>query len=266
MPPSARDSCSRRSDVGGRVGVGGNVRMNAGGKQAVLWAPRRHWRRGEVTPSALAQVCASDTTRQDPDARRPSRAGISTPGAKVERTAAARDPGRDVAQEGLGKDSPKVLAGCRHPEEGCDGIVTSARWISTACRARAPGCLECFGNARNAVRRSSRSATTVRARREERRPRARASGSRSLDDRTKAAAPRQSSACASDGGPKAALPKMVLVVDIVGDDADAVSRQRRRRAHRQPRSGRVPRVNEARRKFWPTASAPRRSARHNASR
>ncbi|WP_163981075.1 FAD-binding oxidoreductase, partial [Raoultella ornithinolytica] len=62
--------------------------------------------------------------------------------------------GRKFRKEGLGKDvTDKFLAGLPGVQkEGCDGIITSARWILHRMpKSIRTVCLEFFGQARDAI-------------------------------------------------------------------------------------------------------------------
>ena len=63
-------------------------------------------------------------------------------------------PGAAFRKEGLGKDvTDKFLAGLPGiQKEGCDGLITSARWIVHKMPKHVRTvCLEFFGNAKDAV-------------------------------------------------------------------------------------------------------------------
>src|SRR6185503_11915148 len=63
-------------------------------------------------------------------------------------------PGATFRKEGLGKDvTDKFLSGLPGiQKEGCDGLITSARWVVHRIPAHVRTvCLEFFGNAKDAV-------------------------------------------------------------------------------------------------------------------
>jgi FAD/FMN-containing dehydrogenase len=63
-------------------------------------------------------------------------------------------PGAQFRKEGLGKDvTDKFLSGLPGMQkEGCDGLITSARWVVHRMPAHTRTvCLEFFGNAKDAV-------------------------------------------------------------------------------------------------------------------
>ncbi len=125
-PTSADASC-----------IGGNIAMNAGGKKAVLWGTTIDnlvsWRM--VTPSAewlevtrinhnLGKIHEVDEAIFELKYFRPD-------GKTVVRTETLRIPGGEFRKKGLGKDvTNKYLHGLPGiQKEGCDGIITSARFV-----------------------------------------------------------------------------------------------------------------------------------------
>jgi hypothetical protein len=153
--------------------IGGNVAMNAGGKKAVLWGTAldnlASWRM--VTPDADwievvrlnhnlgkihdAPFATFEIRRFAPDGRTPKGSPeiLTIPGSRFRKT-------------GLGKDvTDKFLAGLPGiQKEGCDGLITSARFILHRLPAHARTvCLEFFGQVAEACRRSSRSRITATA-------------------------------------------------------------------------------------------------------
>jgi FAD/FMN-containing dehydrogenase len=84
-------------------------------------------------------------------------------GKTLERTERLDIPGRVFRKEGLGKDvTDKFLAGLPGiQKEGCDGLITSARWVVHRMPPHTRTvCLEFFGNPRTPCPASSRSRTT----------------------------------------------------------------------------------------------------------
>ncbi len=256
-PTSAEASC-----------IGGNVAMNAGGKKAVLWGTAldnlASWRM--VTPDArwleivrldhnlgkIHDVATASFELRWFDAR----------GRKVERTERLDIPGASFRKEGLGKDvTDKFLAGLPGVQkEGCDGIVTSARWIVHRMPEHVRTvCLEFFGNAKDAVPAIVEIRDYVfglSAARSDGAPRVMLAGLEHLDDRYLKAvgyATKSKRAHPGGGAGAAALPKMVLFGDIVGDDADAVARATSevvRIANSRSGEGFVAVSAEARKRFW----------------
>src|SRR3982751_3211632 len=255
-PTSAEASC-----------IGGNIAMNAGGKKEVLWGTAldnlASWRM--VTPDAKWL----EVTRLDQNLGKIHDAPevafelryYDASGKKLERTERLAIPGAAFRKEGLGKDvTDKFLAGVPGiQKEGCDGLITSARWIVHKMPAHVRTvCLEFFGNAKDAVP----SIVEIRdylfdlAQKSAPGQRVLLAGLEHLDDRyLKAVGYATKSKRANHAGVAgaAALPKMVLFGDIVGDDADAVARATSevvRIANARSGEGFVAVSAEARKKFW----------------
>ncbi|MDO9434765.1 FAD/FMN-binding oxidoreductase [Hydrogenophaga sp.] len=243
-PTSAEASC-----------VGGNIAMNAGGKKAVLWGTALDnlisWRM--VTPQAQWL----EVTRIDHNLGKIHDAEVATfelkyfeaDGKTPVRTEELVIPGKTFRKEGLGKDvTDKFLSGLPGiQKEGCDGLITSGRWLVH----RMPDhvrtvCLEFFGNPKDCVPSIVDIKDFMFA--EMKRPGgAILAGLEHLDDRYLKAV---GYATKSKRG---TLPKMVLVGDIVGDDADAVARATSeviRLANSRSGEGFVAISAEARKKFW----------------
>jgi FAD/FMN-containing dehydrogenase/Fe-S oxidoreductase len=242
-PTSAEASC-----------IGGNIAMNAGGKKAVLWGTAldnlASWRM--VTPDALwlevvrvghnlgkihdAEVASFELRYFEADGRTPLR------------TERLDIPGKTFRKEGLGKDvTDKFLSGLPGiQKEGCDGLITSARWVVHRMPEHTRTvCLEFFGHAREAVPSIVEIKDFMFA--EQRRGGAILAGLEHLDDRYLKAVGYTTKA--KRGG----LPKMVLIGDIAGDDADAVARAASevvRIANSRSGEGFVAISAEARKKFW----------------
>ncbi len=143
--------------------IGGNVAMNAGGKKAVLWGTALDnlawWRMVDPEGNWL------EITRLDHNLGKIHDVPVATfelkwsdgnraPGEKVLRTETLAIEGRKFRKEGLGKDvTDKFLAGLPGVQkEGCDGIITSARWILHRMPKHIRTvCLEFFGQARDAI-------------------------------------------------------------------------------------------------------------------
>src|SRR5678816_1065961 len=149
-PTSAEASC-----------IGGNIAMNAGGKKAVLWGTAldnlASWRM--VTPDAkwLEVIRLDHNLGKIHDAPTASfeLRYFDAGGRKLERTERLDIPGAAFRKEGLGKDvTDKFLAGVPGiQKEGCDGVITSARWIVHRMPEHVRTvCLEFFGNAKDAAR------------------------------------------------------------------------------------------------------------------
>jgi FAD/FMN-containing dehydrogenase/Fe-S oxidoreductase len=243
-PTSAEASC-----------IGGNIAMNAGGKKAVLWGTALDnlvgWRM--VTPEAKwLEVTRLDHNLgkiHDAPVARFELKYFDATGTKHERTEVLEIPGRTFRKEGLGKDvTDKFLAGLPGiQKEGCDGLITSARWVVHRMPAHVRTvCLEFFGNPKEAVPSIVEIKNFMFA--QARQPDgAILAGLEHLDDRYLRAVGYATKS--KRGG----LPKMVLIGDIVGDDEDAVARATSevvRMANGRAGEGFVAVSADARKKFW----------------
>ncbi|WP_372657056.1 DUF3683 domain-containing protein [Hydrogenophaga sp.] len=243
-PTSAEASC-----------VGGNIAMNAGGKKAVLWGTALDnlvsWRM--VTPQAeWLEVTRLDHNRgkiHDAEVATFELKYFKADGKTPIRTEQLAIPGKTFRKEGLGKDvTDKFLSGLPGiQKEGCDGLITSARWLVHKMPAHTRTvCLEFFGNPKDCVPSIVDIKDFMFA--EMKRPGgAILAGLEHLDDRYLKAV---GYATKSKRG---TLPKMVLVGDIVGDDADAVARATSeviRLANSRSGEGFTAISPEARKKFW----------------
>ena len=269
-PTSAEASC-----------IGGNIAMNAGGKKAVLWGTAldnlASWRM--VTPQATwLEVVRLDHNLgkiHDVEVARFELRHFDATGRKLQRTERLEIPGAAFRKAGLGKDvTDKFLAGLPGVQkEGCDGLITSARWILHRMPAHVRTvCLEFFGNAKDAVpsiveikdhlfaqaRLPAGTAPDGRALAP-----VQLAGLEHLDDRYLKAvgyATKSKRPLAGSG-----LPKMVLLGDIVGDDADAVARATSevvRIANSRGGEGFVAVSADARKKFWLDRKRTAAIARH----
>ena len=247
-PTSAEASC-----------IGGNIAMNAGGKKAVLWGTALDnlawWKM--VTPDAKwLEVRRLDHNLgkiHDVEVARFELKYYDATGNKLERTEQLDIPGRVFRKEGLGKDvTDKFLAGLPGiQKEGCDGLITSARWVLHRMPAHTRTvCLEFFGNAKDAVPSIveikdylfSLNATGVLL-----------AGLEHLDDRYLKAVGYATKSKRALAANSSGLPKMVLIGDIVGDDEDAVARATSevvRIANSRGGEGFVAVSADARKKFW----------------
>ncbi len=246
-PTSAEASC-----------IGGNIAMNAGGKKAVLWGTALDnlvsWRM--VTPDAewLEVVRLDHNLGKIHDAPVASfelrwfPASNRIDWSKPARTERLEIPGSRFRKEGLGKDvTDKFLSGLPGiQKEGCDGLITSARWVVHRMPQHTRTvCLEFFGNARDAVPSIVEIKDFMFA--EQRRSGVVLAGLEHLDDRYLKAVGYATKS--KRGG----LPKMVLVGDIAGDDTDAVARATSevvRIANSRSGEGFIAISPEARKKFW----------------
>ena len=242
-PTSAEASC-----------VGGNIAMNAGGKKAVLWGTALDnlvsWRM--VTPQAEWL----EVTRLDHNLGKIHDAEVATfelryfaaDGKTPLRTERLVIPGKTFRKEGLGKDvTDKFLSGLPGiQKEGCDGLITSGRWVVHRMPEHTRTvCLEFFGNPKDGVPSIVEIKDFMFA--EQKRSGTLLAGLEHLDDRYLKAV---GYATKSKRG---TLPKMVLIGDIVGDDADAVARATSeviRLANGRSGEGFIAISHEARKKFW----------------
>ncbi len=259
-PTSAEASC-----------VGGNIAMNAGGKKAVLWGTAldnlASWRM--VTPDAqwLEVTRLDHNLGKIHDAPQASfeLKTFDASGRKLLKTERLDIPGRVFRKEGLGKDvTDKFLAGLPGVQkEGCDGLITSARWIVHRMPEHVRTvCLEFFGNAKDAVP----SIVEIKDYLFGQPGGAILAGLEHLDDRYLKAvgyATKSKRALAESRGK--GLPKMVLIGDIVGDDEAAVARAASevvRIANGRHGEGFVAVSADARKKFWADRKRTAAIARH----
>ncbi len=242
-PTSAEASC-----------IGGNIAMNAGGKKAVLWGTAldnlASWRM--VTPNAewleVTRLNHNLGKIHDADVASFELKTFEASGRKLLSTVRLDIPGPSFRKEGLGKDvTDKFLSGLPGiQKEGCDGLITSARWVVHRMPSHTRTvCLEFFGNAKDAVPSIVDIKDFMFA--EQKRTGVLLAGLEHLDDRYLKAVGYATKS--KRGG----LPKMVLVGDIAGDEADAVARATSevvRIANSRSGEGFIAISPEARKKFW----------------
>jgi len=254
-PTSAEASC-----------VGGNIAMNAGGKKAVLWGTAldnlASWRM--VTPNAEWL----DVVRMDHNLGKIHDAEVATfelryfkaDGRTPLRTETLAIPGATFRKEGLGKDvTDKFLSGLPGVQkEGCDGLITSARWVVHRMpKQTRTVCLEFFGHARNAVPSIVEIKDFMFA--EQKRTGTVLAGLEHLDDRYLRAV--GYSTKSKRGG----FPKMVLIGDIAGDNADDVAKATSevvRIANSRSGEGFIAISADARKKFWADRKKTAAISRH----
>jgi FAD/FMN-containing dehydrogenase/Fe-S oxidoreductase len=239
-PTSADASC-----------IGGNVAMNAGGKKAVLWGtaldnlaswrmvdPDGNWMEITRLDHNLGKIHDIETARF-----RVSRLGADGKAAQPEEI--LEIPGSHFRKTGLGKDvTDKFLSGLPGiQKEGCDGIITSARFIlHTLPKHVRTVCLEFFGQVHRAVPAIVEIKDYLDAH-----PLAILAGLEHLDERyikavgyaTKANRPEH--------------PKMVLLADIACNDEAAVGEAASRivrLANARGGEGFIAVSDDARKKFW----------------
>ena len=250
--------------------VGGNIAMNAGGKKAVLWGTALDnlawWRMVDPDGNWL------EVTRLDHNLGRIHDAAVATfelvwkdgrepaERARVLRKERLEIEGRRFRKRGLGKDvTDKFLGGLPGiQKEGCDGIITSARWILHRMPPHIRTvCLEFFGQAREAI------PAIVEIRdfleREGRTHAVQLAGLEHLDERYLKAVGYTTKS------KRGALPKMVLLGDIVGDDDALVGRcasEVVRIANARSGEGFLAVGAEARKAFWRDRAKTAAIARH----
>jgi FAD/FMN-containing dehydrogenase/Fe-S oxidoreductase len=260
-PTSAEASC-----------IGGNIAMNAGGKKAVLWGTAldnlASWRM--VTPEAKwLEVVRQDHNLgkiHDAPVARFELRWFDASGQKLERKEWLEIPGSVFRKEGLGKDvTDKFLAGLPGiQKEGCDGLITSARWIVHRMPKHVRTvCLEFFGNPKEAV------PSIVEIKNfmfeDQKKGGAILAGLEHLDDRYLKAVGYTTKSKRGAAGGATTLPKMVLIGDIVGDDENAVARAASevvRIANSRSGEGFTAVSADARKKFWLDRKRTAAIARH----
>ena len=248
-PTSADASC-----------IGGNIAMNAGGKKAVLWGTAldnlASWRM--VTPQAewleVTRIKHNMGKIHDVDVASFDLQYFKADGKTPLRKERLDIPGKTFRKEGLGKDvTDKFLSGLPGiQKEGCDGLITSARWVvHRSPKHTRTVCLEFFGNAKDAVPSIVEIKDFMFA--EQKRSGVVLAGLEHLDDRYLKAVgyttKSKRGAALSGGG----VPKMVLFGDIAGNDADEVARVTSevvRIANSRSGEGFIAISPEARKKFW----------------
>ncbi len=254
-PTSADASC-----------VGGNVAMNAGGKKAVLWGTAldnlASWRMVDPKGEWL------EVTRLDHNMSKIHDAPMATfevvrfkadGKTEISRETLAIE-GKTFRKEGLGKDvTDKFLSGLPGVQkEGCDGLITSARWVLHKMpKYTRTVCLEFFGQARESIpsiveikdylfETAKTTGATL-------------AGLEHLDERYLRAVGYATKSRRGD------LPKMVLIGDIVGNDENAVAQATSevvRMANTRTGEGFVAVTEEARKKFWLDRARTAAIARH----
>ncbi len=257
-PTSADASC-----------IGGNIAMNAGGKKAVLWGtaldnlaswrmvdPQGRW--VEVTRLNHNLGKIHDAPQVQFSVQRYKRDGKTADGgAQV-----IEVEGRRFRKVGLGKDvTDKFLAGVPGVQkEGCDGIITSARFILHRMpKSIRTVCLEFFGQVSDSVP----NIVEIRDYMAGKPGGAVLAGLEHLDERYIRAVGYAMKAKRTDI--KSGRPKMVLIGDIVGDDDNAVAHAAShvvRMANARGAEGFIAVSPEARRTFWADRSRTAAIARH----
>lgn len=233
--------------------IGGNIAMNAGGKKAVLWGTTldnlvswrmvtadAKWLQVERLEHNLGKIHEQEVvsfrlSRFEKDGK-----------TAVDEPEILRIPGANLRKLGLGKDvTDKFLFGLPGVQkEGCDGIITSARFVVYEMpRFTRTVCLEFFGSdLRKAVPAIVETKDYLDAE-----PGVVLAGLEHLDERYVKAVGYSTKA------PRTELPKMVLLADVCGDDEDAVARAAShivRMANARDAEGFIATSAEARKQFW----------------
>ncbi|MDP5238601.1 DUF3683 domain-containing protein [Uliginosibacterium sp. 31-16] len=256
-PTSADASC-----------IGGNIAMNAGGKKAVLWGtaldnlaswrmvtPDGNWLEVERLNHNLGKI--HDQAEVLFRLKR-----FDTSGKKLLAEEFLTIPGERFRKVGLGKDvTDKFLGGLPGiQKEGCDGIITSARWILHKMPPHTRTvCLEFFSQVREAVPAIVEIKNFIEALPKTGGDRVMLAGLEHLDERYVKAVGYATKA------KRHGRPKMVLIGDIVGDDEDAVARAASevvRLCNARGAEGFTAVSAETRKKFWADRSRTAAIARH----
>ncbi len=245
--------------------IGGNIAMNAGGKKAVLWGttldnlvswrmvmPDNSWLEIERLNHNLGKIHEVDVaefrlTRFDSNGVEP-----------VANAETLKIPGAQLRKQGLGKDvTNKFLGGLPGiQKEGCDGIITSAvfalhvmpKFIRTVC-------LEFFAaDLHKAVPAITETKDYL-----DQLAGVQLAGMEHLDERYVKAVDYTTKA------PRRDLPKMVLLVDIAGDEEQVVASAAAevvRLANVREAEGFIAVSAEARKQFWSDRSRTAAIAAH----
>ena len=259
-PTSAEASC-----------VGGNIAMNAGGKKAVLWGtaldnlaswrmvdPNGDWLDVTRLDHNLGKIHDVALARFKLEWRYPAEKGH--PSEKPFKTEILEIAGSTFRKEGLGKDvTDKFLAGLPGiQKEGCDGLITSGRWILHKMpKYTRTVCLEFFGQARDAIPSIVEIKNYLDA--EAKKGGAILAGLEHLDERYLRAVGYTTKS------KRGVLPKMALFGDIVGDDENAVAHAASevvRMANNRVGEGFIAVSPETRKKFWLDRSRTAAIAKH----
>jgi FAD/FMN-containing dehydrogenase/Fe-S oxidoreductase len=245
--------------------IGGNVAMNAGGKKAVLWGtaldnlaswrmvtPDADWLEVERLDHNLGKIHDQPLVRFRISRFLPD--GVTRNGEPE----ILQMPGSALRKAGLGKDvTDKFLSGLPGVQkEGCDGIITSARFILH----RMPDhvrtlCLEFFGTDLDL----SVPAIVEIKDYLEALPGVQMAGLEHLDERYVRAVDYTTKAARRE------LPKMVLIADLVSDDegaVDAAAEQVVLLAKARDGEGFIAVSPEARQRFWVDRARTAAISRH----
>ncbi|MBK1655722.1 DUF3683 domain-containing protein [Allochromatium vinosum] len=233
--------------------IGGNIAMNAGGKKAVLWGtaldnlaswrmvtPEAEWLEIERLDHNLGRIHDQERVRFRLSRFAPDG---TTPRGEPE---ILEMPGSSFRKVGLGKDvTDKFLSGLPGVQkEGCDGIITSARFVLHRMPEQVRTvCLEFFGTDLDlAVPAIVEIKDLI-----ESRPDVQMAGLEHLDERYVRAVGYATKAARHE------LPKMVLIADLVSDDEASVSAAAEQVvaiARGRDGEGFIAVSPEARKRFW----------------
>jgi FAD/FMN-containing dehydrogenase/Fe-S oxidoreductase len=245
--------------------IGGNVAMNAGGKKAVMWGttldnlvswrmvtPDSNWLEVERLNHNLGKIhdvaiATFRITRYAPDGR--------TPMGEVKEISI---PANELRKTGLGKDvTNKFLGGLPGiQKEGCDGLITSAVFVlHRMAEFTRTVCLEFFGNdlskAVPAIVETKNSLDSNEH--------VLLAGMEHLDERYVRAVDYTTKA------PRSELPKMVLLIDVAGDNENEVAAACSEIVHlanAREGEGFIAVSPEARKRFWADRARTAAIARH----
>jgi FAD/FMN-containing dehydrogenase/Fe-S oxidoreductase len=254
--------------------IGGNIAMNAGGKKAVLWGtaldnlawwrmvdPQGLWLEVERLNHNLGKIHDIEMAHFELRWYEPHqlKKDGTMRGAPI-RLESLDIAGKTFRKTGLGKDvTDKFLSGLPGiQKEGCDGLITSARFIVHKMPpAIRTVCLEFFGLAREAVP----AIVEIKQHLEqaEKHGRALLAGLEHLDARYLKAVGYVTKS------KRATTPVMVLIGDIVGQSDDEVARvvsEVIRIANAREAEGFVAISKESRKAFWSERSRTAAIAKH----
>lgn len=245
--------------------IGGNIAMNAGGKKAVLWGTtldnllswkmvtpnaqclevhRLHHNLGKIHAVEMAEFrltyfqADGKTLLREPEI--------------------LKIPRQELRKPGLGKDvTNKFLGGLPGVQkEGCDGIITSAVFIlHQKPRYLQTVCLEFFGtDLKKAVPAIVETKIYL-----DHQPQVRLAGMEHLDERYIRAVNYSTKASRQE------LPKMLLLLDIAGEEEEAVSHAAQevvKLARERDAEGFIAVTSEAQHQFWQERSRTAAIAAH----
>jgi FAD/FMN-containing dehydrogenase len=257
-PTSADASC-----------IGGNIATNAGGKKAVLWGTAldnlASWRMVDADgwPLEITRLDHNLGKIHDAPLVRFSIQRYETDRPTPRGAAELLEvPGARFRKEGLGKDvTDKFLSGLPGVQkEGCDGLITSARWILHKLPAvTRTVCLEFFGQVREAVPAIVEIKDYLDNLPKAGNARVLLAGLEHLDERYVRAVGYATKAR------RHGRPKMVLIGDIVGDDETTVmsaASEVVRLCNQRGAEGFIAVSAESRKSFWLDRARTAAIARH----